>query len=37
MRMATGWPVCSRRTFKRTQTVAKANEPSAPDQQQLQF
>lgn len=37
MRMATGLPACSRRTLKGNLTVAKANEPSAPDQQILQL
>jgi hypothetical protein len=37
MRMATGLPACSRRIPKGNLTVAKANEPSAPDQQTLQL
>jgi hypothetical protein len=37
MRMATGLPARSTRTLKKNPTVAKANEPSAPDQQLLQL
>src|SRR5438445_13287601 len=32
-RGATELPACTKRIFKRNPTVAKANEPSAPDQQ----
>lgn len=37
MRMATRWPVCTRRILKRNLTVAKANGPSAPDQETQQL
>jgi hypothetical protein len=37
MRMATGLPTRSTRILKKNLTVAKANEPSAPDQQAPQF
>jgi len=37
MRMATGLPARSTRTLKKNLTVAKANEPSAHNQQTPQF
>lgn len=37
MRMAAGLPACSRGILKRNLTVAKANGPSAPDQETQQL
>jgi hypothetical protein len=37
MRMATRWPACTRRVLKGNLTVAKANGPSAPDQETQQL
>lgn len=37
MRMATRWPACTRRILKGNLTVAKANGPSATDQETQQL